>query len=118
MTDTAAIDYVHDTMRKKGITDYIWETVYVIGEKGDAAKGYFFIKATNQLYVLCDEEKYFGLLINSDNGVFNSDDTTKTVMCEHTGKIEFTKIGSTWNLLADSKTGAKAIPLKFVRATY
>lgn len=118
MNYEAAILYAHQRMREIGKTpeQYHFEPVRVSASVNQKSNGYLEIKAYNEIYIIVHPEKYFGLLIVSDNSTFNSDEAIESGAPEFTGLIRIIKNAASWNL--DTKAindFALPIPIEFLR---
>lgn len=116
MNYEATILYAHQQMRQKGFTPdrYHFEPVYVTGTRTEAIAGSIRFTAYNELYILVNQEKYYGLFILGDNTGYNSDNYYQTGVPEFTGIITLTRIAEYWNLY-DNSNGLKIIPVEFLR---
>lgn len=137
MNYEAAIFYAKQQMQKTGKSteQYRIEPVRVSCNASENEAGHFQIRAYNELYILVNPEKYFGLLILSDNSAFNSDAPIQSGVPEFTGVIQFIRIGESWNLQSSvaapppvtgeydggagtgevTKGGGTTIPVEFLR---
>jgi hypothetical protein len=121
MNAEAAIFYLQQRMRELDKTpdQYHFEYIRVQPTPAQIAGGYFERNAYNEIWVLINQDKYYGVLILADNSAFLADDEEQSGKNELTGIIRFIKIAPVWNLLPESPSGsltpAKSIPYEFVR---
>lgn len=121
MNYEATILYAGQRMRELGKLphQYHFEPVRIVGTRQELIDGEIIINAFNELYLLVYPNKYYGLLIVSDNSTFNSDDHNLTGVLEYTGTIHLRKIADYWNLdqepVGPSGIIPRPIPVEFVR---
>lgn len=118
MNYEAAILYAHQRMREigKSIDQYHFEPVRISATQQEKLKGRIDISAYNEIYIIVNPQKYFGVFIVADNSTFNSDEPRESGAPEFTGFIRIIKIGITWNLDIDSSvSNPLPIPLEFLR---
>lgn len=98
MNYEVAIQYAKQRMRELGKSEqeYHFEPVYVLPTEAEEANGFFEINAYNEIYIVVNTERYFGVMVLSDNSAFVSDNAIKNGAPEFTGKIRFFKTGLKW----------------------
>src|SRR4051812_41595460 len=99
MTYEAAILYAQQRMRELGKTpdQYHFEPVQVSGNVDQVEAGNFTLSAYNELYILVNPDKYYGVFIKGDNSGYNSDLPYMSGVPEFTGLITILKIAVKWN---------------------
>ena len=121
MNYEAAILYAKQRMREIGKLphQYHFEPVRVVGTAQERLSGYIQISAYNELYIMINPNKYYGVAILSDNSSFQSEDHSQTGIIEYTGMIHIKKIADYWNLdrQGSSPSGGttRLIPFEFLR---
>lgn len=118
MNYEAAILYAHQRMRELGKSpeQYHFEPVRISATPNEKLKGRIDISAYNEIYIIVNPQKYYGLFILSDNSSFSSDEPRDSGAPEFTGMIRLIKTGITWNLDIDSPESRPIpIPVEFLR---
>lgn len=118
MNYEAAILYAHQRMREIGKTpeQYHFEPVRISAQSESKTGGHIIINAYNELYILVNPNRYYGLFIIADNSSFSSDEASDSGAPEFTGRIHLKKIARIWNLDPEPKDGiVPLIPVEFLR---
>lgn len=120
MTYEAAILYAKQRMREIGKLphQYHFEPVRIVATEDQQRIGEIYIKAFNEIYIMVYPNKYFGVMILSDNSTYNSEDHTQSGAPEFTGQIVIIKITDYWNLgRMPDPNGLipRPIPIEFLR---